>query len=74
SERKSAHAHSTAESQRSLPSQQLNAYRNQAPSEDSNIYRVAYQNADMSASAARHMGRIAADLVKFTGRFDGSSS
>ncbi|KAI3556393.1 hypothetical protein CABS01_03836 [Colletotrichum abscissum] len=74
SERKSAHTHSTAASQRSLPSQQLNAYQNQTPSEDSNIYRVAYQNTDMSATAAQHRGRIAVDLAKFTGRFDGSSS
>ncbi|KAG7053518.1 hypothetical protein JMJ77_0000605 [Colletotrichum scovillei] len=74
SERKSAHTHSTAASQRSLPSQQLSAYQNQAPSEDSNLYRVAYQNTDTGASVAQHRGRIVADLDEFTGRFDGSSS
>lgn len=47
------------------------AYENQPASQDSNMYRVAYQGTSISESQAQHRARIEAELARITAQSRG---
>ncbi|KAK2758160.1 hypothetical protein CKAH01_16874 [Colletotrichum kahawae] len=71
---KSSHKHSSAESQSTLARRRIAAYENQPVTQDSNIYRVAYQGTNVRESQAQHRARIEAELARITGQSRGSRS
>ncbi|EQB54178.1 hypothetical protein CGLO_06015 [Colletotrichum gloeosporioides Cg-14] len=65
------HKHSSAESQSTLARRRTTAYENQPASQDSNMYRVAYQGTSVSESQAQHRARIEAELARITAQSGG---
>ncbi|KZL84420.1 hypothetical protein CI238_03593 [Colletotrichum incanum] len=69
---KPPHTHSTAESQRLLSQRRLNSYQTQPPSQDSSTYRISYQGTNVSSRTAQHQARIAAEMARISGHYNGS--
>ncbi|KAF4908657.1 hypothetical protein CGCVW01_v012204 [Colletotrichum viniferum] len=71
---KPSHKHSSAESQSILARRRMAAYETQPASQDSNMYRVAYQGTSISESQAQHRARIEAELARITTQSRGGRS